>query len=281
MFIPNLTSFVMKKILLFVSIISCTYNVDAQQCDSNLPISEDFSNTTVINTCWNFIDSDGDGRNWYVADLGGNNGLVSESYRDDAGVLYPNNWAITQVIDLRSYSPSSTIQLNWRVRVSDWSFDQERYSVYASTSNDVSTIALSPVTVFENLDGTGGNWVDRSLDISALAGELVYVAFRHYASVFQDAIHVDDMVISSTLGADDFDISSFKHYYNTSTDDLTLKSNVTFDSVKIYNILGQQVLNKKLTQSEELINLSNITDGIYIAKVEIDNAFQTIKFLKQ
>jgi hypothetical protein len=200
MFIPNVTVFIMKKLLFLLSILTYSLNIDAQ-CDSTLPVSENFSDATAVDFCWDFIDSDGDGRNWYVA----NNMLVSESYRDDAGVLYPDNWAIAHVIDLRSYSSSSTIQLNWSVRVSDWSFDQERYSVYASTSNDISNMALSPVTIFENLDGSGGNWGNRTLDISSLAGNLVYIAFRHYASVFQDAIHVDNVEVLSSSGCSDSD----------------------------------------------------------------------------
>ena len=272
----------MKKILLLVCILSYALNTNAQ-CDNTLPVSEDFSNSSEVDLCWDFIDSDGDGHNWYVADLSGNNGLVSESYRDDTGVLYPDNWAITQIIDLTSYGPSSNIQLNWRVRVSDWSFDNESYLVYASTSNNISTIALSPVNFYENLNGTGGNWGNRSLDISSLAGNIVYVAFRHFASVFQDAIHVDDVFISGTLlGTDDFETTSFEHYYNTDSDVLTLNSqNTPINNIEIYNILGQQVLNKKLSNSEENIELSNFTDGIYIANIQIDNVFKTIKFLKQ
>jgi len=272
----------MKKILLSACIISFTYNLHAQ-CDNYLPISEDFGDTSEISVCWNFIDNDGDGHNWYPTDVSGSKYLVSESYTDALGYLTPDNWAISQMIDLTSYSPSSSITLNWKIRARDWSFDQERYSVYVATGNQIADFTASPITVFENLDNTdaSGAWGNRSLDISVLAGNTVYIAFRHWASVFQDQINLDDMFISGTLGVNDFDVNSFKHFYNADSDNLTLKSNISLDTIEIYNILGQQVLHKNLSQTEEVINLSTLKDGLYIAQVKVDNAIQTIKFLKQ
>ena len=272
----------MKKILLSICVLCWSYNAKAQ-CDSTLPVSENFSDATAVNYCWDFIDYDGDGRNWYVANLDGNNGLISESYRDDTGVIYPDNFAITQVIDLRSYSPGSNIQVTWKVRVSDWSFDKERYIVYAATGNQISNFTSSSVYFYEDLDGSGGNWGNRSLNISSLAGNYVYIAFRHYFSAYQDAINIDDVVISaSTLGVEDFNKDNFKYYYTTSDKTLTLKSsNLPIDSVKIYNLLGQTTVNKTLSNTTENIDLSSLTDGIYIAQVEINGSTKSIKFLKQ
>ena len=275
----------MKKLLLLACIIGYTFNLNAQ-CDSTLPISENFSDKTAVEFCWDFIDADGDGYNWFVADLSGNNGLVSES-RSSAtgGILYPDNWAITYAIDLTPYNSSSNIQLNWKVRTSSWSFDKERYTVYAATGDQIVNFIASPVNIFEDLDDTdaSGAWASRSLNISSLAGNMVYIAYRHHLSAAQREIEIDDVVISSsTLGIEDFDTSSFKHFYNTNTDVLTLKSsNSPIDSIEIINLLGQKVVSDKLYKNNETIDLSNIGDGIYIAQITIDDATKTIKFLKQ
>ena len=103
----------MKRFLFFACIICYSFNLNAQ-CDSTLPINEDFSDATAVEFCWDFIDADGDGFGWYIADLSGNPGLVSESYTGATGYLTPDNWAITNIIDLTSYSPSSNIQLQWK-----------------------------------------------------------------------------------------------------------------------------------------------------------------------
>ncbi len=72
------------------------------------------------------------------------------------------------------------------------------------------------------------------------------------------------------------------HYYNTATNELVLKSSTkAFTSVAIYSILGQQVVRKNLSQNTETINVSQLSNGVYIAKVAIDGKEQTIKFVKK
>lgn len=270
----------MKKLILLVFILSCTYNLNAQ-CDSSLPMSEDFSDSNAVNFCWDFIDDDNDGFGWSIVDLGGGNqGLKSYSWIGFA--LTPDNWIITNVIDLTS---SSSVELTWKVRATAWNFDNENYSVYAATGNQISDFTSSPVSFTENLNGSdaSGVFANRSLDISSLAGQMVYIAFRHHDVTDQKQIDIDDFAISSsTLGVDDFETSSFKHYYNTENNILTLKSsNRPIDYIEIFNLLGQKVVSEKLSQTNETIDLSTIVDGIYLARVTIDNTTKTIKFLKQ
>ncbi|WP_299383963.1 T9SS type A sorting domain-containing protein [uncultured Lacinutrix sp.] len=86
------------------------------------------------------------------------------------------------------------------------------------------------------------------------------------------SLSIEDFVRNDTIS----------HFYNTNSNDLTFKSsNLAFTNLEIYSILGQQVLNRKLSQTTETINLSNLTDGIYIAKVSIDGKTETIKFVKK
>jgi len=53
------------------------------------------------------------------------------------------------------------------------------------------------------------------------------------------------------------------------------------DNIVLYNILGQGVLNKTLSQTEEKLDLSTLNKGIYIGQVRFDNVIKTIKFVKQ
>lgn len=85
-----------------------------------------------------------------------------------------------------------------------------------------------------------------------------------------------------TASVDESDISSFKHFYNKDTNILTLTSaGNAFDNITLYSILGQEVMNKTLSKSDEVIDLSNLTNGVYLAKVSIGGKSQTIKLLKQ
>jgi len=85
-----------------------------------------------------------------------------------------------------------------------------------------------------------------------------------------------------TASVGEVDASSFKHFYNKDTDMLTLTSaGNAFDNITLYSILGQEVMNKSLSKTDEVIDLSNLTDGIYLAKVSIGGKYQTIKLLKK
>ena len=289
MFTTNLTYFIMKKLLLMICVLSYTLNISAQSCDDTLPITENFD-TDVIDVCWNIIDGDGDNFNWYWKEYNSSNGghkcLTSRSWVSSQGGLNPDNWIYSYAIDLTPYSTSENLEVTWKVRAENTNLAHEYYTLYAATGNQISDFESSSVFLGEYVDDAGGAgvFVTRSLDLSSLAGNMVYLAFRHEnISGSQFNINIDDVSVStSLLGIDDFQANSFKHYYNTTTDVLTLDSrNTPIKNIEIYNILGQQVLNKKLSNSEENLVLSNLTDGIYIAKILIDKTYKTIKFLKQ
>ena len=277
----------MKKIILFSFIMGFAYNLSAQQCDSTLPVMESFD-SDVINVCWDIQDADGDNNNWmwweYSAYYGGHKVIASYSYYTSTGALTPDNWIMSHAIDLTSFNTSDDIELSWKARAELNYLAHEYYTVYAATGNQVNNFEASPIQRGEYMDEIGGAgvFVTRTLDVSDLAGSMIYIAFRHHNSTDQSDINIDDVSIStSLLGVDDLKIDNFKHYYNTNTDELTLKSNISFDNILVYNILGQEILDNKLSRSEETINLSHLNDGIYIAKIQADNASKIIKFLKQ
>ncbi|MGM5471260.1 choice-of-anchor J domain-containing protein [Flavobacteriaceae bacterium LMO-SS05] len=282
----------MKKLLLLVCIV-CWYNNTNAQCNSNLPIMENFD-TNNIGVCWQVDDKDGDGFNWYWRDYGtyygGYKCLTSRSWSSSQGDLNPDNWVYSYAIDLTSFNTNDNIELSWKVRGELNSLAHEYYAVYAATSIDpidkTSTFKSSPVQRGEYADevGADGVFVTRTMNISALAGNMAYIAFQHKnISGSQFIINIDDVTINTAaLAVEDFNKENFKFFYNSNIETLTLKSsNKPLSSVEIYNLLGQKVVNKRLSNTTENINLSTLVDGIYIAQLEIDNTTKAIKFLKQ
>ena len=138
----------------------------------------------------------------------------------------------------------------------------------------------------QTLIGIGGNgtFVTRNLDLSSLAGSVVYVAFRHHNSTNQYNINIDEVSVelaSGSLSAEDFEAGNFRHFYNKNTDVLTLKSaNSAIDNINVFNLLGQKVLNNNLPQAAKRVDLSTLKDGVYIVQVEINNTTKSIKFIK-
>ena len=279
----------MKRLILLACLISYTFNLSAQ-CNDTLPITETFDDSSVIGVCWNLVDQDNDSNNWYWWEYssyyGGYKVIASNSFYTSTGALTPDNWIISHAIDLSSFNNGDSIELSWKVRGELVGFAHENYTIYAATDNQISTFESSSVQRSEYVDEVGGEgtFVTRTLDISSLAGSpAAYIAFRHHLSTNQYNINIDDVSISTALlGVDDLEIESIKHYYNKDTDLLTLKSKTNIlNGIQLYSLLGQQVLYKKLSDSEENIDLSYLKDGIYIGKVTIDNRIQSFKFIKQ
>jgi uncharacterized delta-60 repeat protein len=75
------------------------------------------------------------------------------------------------------------------------------------------------------------------------------------------------------LATEEFESSSFVVYPNPITNEVFFDNNITqFDSVVVYNYLGQEVLIKKLDFSnQETINLTNFVTGMYLLKLSNNN----------
>lgn len=280
----------MKKLLHVLMIFGFANFTIGQTCDGTLPVTEHFDTSSVVDVCWDLTDSDGDGQDWYwreySAGAGGYKCLTSRSW-SASGPLTPDNWITSYAIDLTSYSASETIELSWKVRGENAGFSHEKYSVYVATSNNLSAFTSSSVVTTEYADaiGAAGIFVTRSMDISSLAGNMVYVAFRHYDSTNQYILNIDDVsVTTQALGVEDLvsNASSLSHFYNSNSQELTVKSsNFPLNSINVYNILGQNVRVKNSSNTEETISLSGFNPGIYIAQVNLDGGeTKTFKFVK-
>lgn len=275
----------MKRLILLAYLISCyTFNLSAQQCNDTLPVTETFDSSSVIGVCWDLMDQDGDSYSWswweFSPQYGGHKVIASYSF----DTLTPDNWIISHAIDLTSFNSGDNITLSWKIRGELDYAAHEYYSVYAALSNEATDFESSSVQRSEYTDEVGGAgvFVTRNIDVSSLAGNIIYIAFRHHKTSNQGAINIDEISISSSLlGVDDLETDSFKHYYNKDTDHLTLKSKNVLNGIQLYSLLGQQVLYKNISNSEENIDLSYLKDGIYIGKVTIDNRMHSFKFIKQ
>src|SRR5690554_7606868 len=94
----------MNKILLGAALLFAS-GVSAQTY-----FNDDFS--TAITDNWTLVDSDGDGNNWGLFDSQGPQGQVATSASWNQAVLTPDNWMISNAIDLTS--ATGTILFTWK-----------------------------------------------------------------------------------------------------------------------------------------------------------------------
>ena len=239
----------------------------------SLPYLNDFNDPDTWTNCQTFYDNDGDGQFWYYANYAGieeagNNVAVSASY--NGGALTPDNWVIMGPIDLTDHSDAL---LEWKVRGIDPSWCQENYSVYVGSSYDYNDLINGSVSYNETIasggDACGQTFADRSLDISAASGGLVYIGFRHHDVSDMFVLNVDDVsVTSSTMSNENFTLENIDYTFNQQTNILRVTSEELLSNIQIYNMLGQEVLSKELNNGSVELNLSYLSSAVYIVNVK-------------
>lgn len=83
-----------------------------------------------------------------------------------------------------------------------------------------------------------------------------------------------------TLGSEEFSIeaNSVKVYQNPATSVLNIESNKTIRQIRVFNVLGKEILKT----TDKILNVSQLTSGVYVVEVEIDNNQMVIKrFIKK
>ncbi|NBL64276.1 T9SS type A sorting domain-containing protein [Flavobacterium sp. NST-5] len=85
----------------------------------------------------------------------------------------------------------------------------------------------------------------------------------------------------ASLSNEKFDFSSFKAYPNPVKDILNLSFTENITEAAVFNLLGQQVLDKKLNTNNAQLDMSQLPQGTYLVKLNIDGALKTIKVIKE
>jgi hypothetical protein len=84
-----------------------------------------------------------------------------------------------------------------------------------------------------------------------------------------------------SLGISDFNSSNFEVYPNPVSDILNISYNKNVTGVAVYNLIGQEVLSQTSTATISKIDMSSLSNGIYMVRVTADNQVKTIKVIKE
>lgn len=85
-----------------------------------------------------------------------------------------------------------------------------------------------------------------------------------------------EVSVSENIG-----IKGFSYYPNPSSDIVYLQSVKNIESVKLYNLFGQEVFTTVVQDYSSRIDLSNLSAGTYFMKVVVDGQIGTYKFMKK
>ena len=154
--------------------------------------SFDFENENLSD--FTLIDADGDGLNWFIDGNGFDGykassqsyGILPGGYQNVA--LTPDNYLVTN----EKYSIVSNSELTFHVAC-PW---EEHYGVAISEDG------VNFTTVFEeSYTGSGGK--DQTVDLSAYAGQNVYIAIRHFNCSNGYFVSVDNLVLTGDASGEE------------------------------------------------------------------------------
>lgn len=86
------------------------------------------------------------------------------------------------------------------------------------------------------------------------------------------------IVLDENLNNEDFVQVNFDFFVNNSG--LNLSASEMITTVEVYNLSGKRVLDNKFDQLNGVINLDQLSRGIYLARVQIGTTTKTVKFVK-
>jgi hypothetical protein len=135
-----------------------------------------------------------------------------------------------------------------------------------------------------------GSWQHVVIDISEFTSqtfnptELFQFKFDVFSVQGPSTVYIDNIMLSSVvpnLGTDTFEITEFKVFPNPTNSDWNLTSNSIINTVRVYDILGKQVITLAPNSSETVIDASSLKTGMYFAKIESANGSKTVKLIRE
>ena len=194
-------------------------------------------------------------------------------YMIAATSLLNDDYIITPRIDLTSVNAAQFSF--WAKSLTD-AYGLERFHVLLSTTSSNYfdfTVELSDGEILAPLEYT-----EYSYDLSDYEGQMVYLAI-HYVAQDSFVFQMDDFLVQGNiLGIEDNLFNNFNHYITNNN--LVMSASSSLENIQLYNLLGQEVFSKSLSNTNETINIASLDTGTYIAKVSIQGTSKSFKIVK-
>lgn len=128
-------------------------------------------------------------------------------------------------------------------------------------------------------DDDGGTGTFSLLNLTQPAGSTLYIGVWRWGSATNGTFTVS--AYDASLSSNSFDSNAFLAYPNPVKDVLNLEYNSEISSIKVMNLLGQEVISRNINANSTQVDMSQLSAGAYIVNVVIGDAVKTIKVVKQ
>ncbi len=239
---------------------------------SSYPFHEGFE-SAVPPACWLALDEDADGFNWMQIDYHVNNGsgaAMSASYDNTELALTPDNYLISPQFDINQ----ANLELGFYAAAVDPDWSEEKFSVMISTSG--TEVADFTEVHTETLPAGDSTFNQVIVPLSDYDGELIYIAIRHWDVTDQYQLVIDDFEIDAAVG-ENMNASESIAVFPNPADNMIYVENAENAQINVMNMVGQVVASKVADSNRESINISDLSEGTYIIRIENGNEVSTQK----
>ncbi len=170
------------------------------------------------------------------------------------------------VASMRHQATAGNITVNW-TRINHPLLNGNPNAVFVFSHNWGVSGQTSNVVLNKTLGAwyTGSNWAIYTEDITAMPENATF----------------DLLIYDPSLSTSEFTGSEIAVYPNPVKDVLTIESNYDLEHIKVFNTLGQLVLESPLKGLKSSIDLSTLSQGMYMVKIDDGKLTQTKKIIKQ
>ena len=174
------------------------------------------------------------------------------------------------------------------------------FNDYFSSGANLGFIGSSRVTLADIVAGFGQNAASVSiapvfvsatdLHLNTIGNATLENLGTPIATVTTDIDNDARSAVNPDMGADEinfltvnqFDVTDgFKAYPNPVSNMLTIEFTSDLTQVSVFNLVGQEVLSRKVNATSTQIDLSRLEAGTYLVKVEAGSVSKTLKVFKK
>ncbi|OFY34127.1 MAG: hypothetical protein A2W91_06555 [Bacteroidetes bacterium GWF2_38_335] len=235
---------------------------------ATLPQTKDFNDNDINSGGWT-IESVTGSANWFVATLGAD--FVAKITNYSGSYSAAECWYISPGIKIVG---TPEVILTFR-NAFKYTGDPLLVLVSNNYTGEGAPSAATWTDLTSQATWSAGEWAfvaSGDVTLPTYTNDTVYVAFKYTGSATDGSTwELDDISLTASSSVGENDKVKFEMYPNPVTDKLSIKSEVNFESVQLYNVTGEIVLEKYCNSRSQVLDLSKFDKGVYIIKVNYLN----------
>ncbi|MGV9004132.1 T9SS type A sorting domain-containing protein [Flavobacterium sp.] len=263
-----------RKKLFFVSLLLGAVSINAQV--TNFPWTETFEDNSPTRASWSQI-YEVNNMSWTFASSPSTGGTGITPYEGAKFANYPGTShlfdktkLVSPLLDLSSIA-NPTVSFYFRNPY--WNPDQNWLRIFYRVSE------VSPWVQIAEFHSNVTVWTSSGAIILPTPSATYQIAVECETD-YGYATTVDALVVTGTLGVNQFVKSSISFYPNPAENILNFSSNEIISEINVFNILGQKVLESKVNATTGQIDISNLTSGSYIVRGTTNLGTEMVKIIK-